>query len=529
MMQPQNPGEPPMRDFEGYVAEVRLRQPARLHSLTAAGSNASEDESRLPPPDLPLITRLDEIELAELIERHIDYVDQDGRSVHLPMPFVRHYLRRFDYGEGGLPRVMAVLTLPLVLFDGTLLSGRGLNHEYETVFRIPVELERLLPSDKQCEDATVFEAIRFLTDEWLCDVATDYAGKCVIIACALTIIERMLLPERPAFFVTAGQTRGGKTTTTNMIAYAVLGVRAPAAAWSAIEEERRKALFAYFCEGVPLLVWDNIPRGTAISCPSIEKALTAQEYSDRILGESKIRVVSAESVQMFTGNNISARGDTATRSLEIRLNVNRPDPENRPFQHSDPFAWTLAHRGKILRALYTLLLGNPRRRPGVHPAPETRFTVWWDLIGAAVEHAAGIAVDYVEGLAADPCPTGPPMRISFQDLFRRAESEDTQTESITIVLERLWRLWPSGFPASNVASYMSNISDETLAFKAALESADDRQRPIPIISSTTLSWRLKALKDRPIGIDDGRTMLVLRYDRHHQGGQFRVEKRAIEA
>ena len=519
-----------MRDFEGNVAEVRVRQPARLHSLTADGANAVEDsEARLPPPNMPLITPLDEIELAELMERHIDYIDKDGRSVHFPMPFVRHYLRRFDYNEGGLPRVVAVLTLPLVLLDGTLLSGRGLNREYETVFRVPPELERLLPSRDRCMGAAVVEAMRFLTDEWLCDVPTDYAGKGIIIACALTIIERMLLPERPAFFVTAGQTRGGKTTTTNMIALAILGVPAPAAAWSAVEEERRKALFAYFCEGVPLLVWDNIPRGTSIACPSIEKALTTRVYSDRILGESKTRVVSAESVQMFTGNNISARGDTATRSLETRLSVDRPDPENRRFQHSDPLAWTLNHRGKILQALYTIMLANPRRKPGKHPPRETRFKVWWDLIGAAVEHAAGLAVEYVEGFAVDACPTCPPARISFKDLFRRAESEDMQTESITIVLERLRHLWPSGFSASSLVSYMTDVSDETLALKTALEGADDRQRPISSVSSTILSWRLKALKDRPVAVDDGRAMLVLRYDRRHQGGLFRVEKQSIAA
>jgi hypothetical protein len=232
---------------------------------------------------------------------------------------------------------------------------------------------------------------------------------------------------------------------------------------------------------------------------------------------------------MFTGNNISARGDTATRSLEIRLSVDRPDPENRPFQHSDPLAWTLNHRGKILQALYTILLGNPRRRTGKYPPPETRFKVWWDLIGSAVEHAAGLAVDYVEGLVADPYPRCPPARVSFKDLFRRAESEDTQTESITIVLERLRHLWPSGFSASSVASYMSDVSDETLALKTALEGADDRQRPIPIVSSTILSWRLKALKDRPVAVDDGRALLVLRYDRHHQGSLFRVEKQSIAA
>ena len=35
------------------------------------------------------------------------------------------------------------------------------------------------------------------------------AGKCTIIAAALTVIERSLLPDRPAFFVTAGR-RGVK-------------------------------------------------------------------------------------------------------------------------------------------------------------------------------------------------------------------------------------------------------------------------------------------------------------------------------
>jgi hypothetical protein len=56
--------------------------------------------TRLPPPEQWALVKMDEMELAELIEQHIDFytVDEDGneRSVHLPMPFVRHYLRRDD-------------------------------------------------------------------------------------------------------------------------------------------------------------------------------------------------------------------------------------------------------------------------------------------------------------------------------------------------------------------------------------------------------------------------------------------------
>ena len=115
--------------------------------------------------------------------------------------------------------------------------------------------------------------MRFLCDEWLCDVATDYTGKCTLIAAALTVIERSLLPDRPAFFVTAGRRGGGKTTALAMLIMAVTGIWPAAAAWSTNEEERRKALLSYFLSGVSYILWDNIPRGAQISCPHIEKSL----------------------------------------------------------------------------------------------------------------------------------------------------------------------------------------------------------------------------------------------------------------
>ena len=67
--------------------------------------------------------------------------------------------------------------------------------------------------------------MRFLIDEWLCDVATNYRGKCILLAILATIIERNILPERPAFFISAGQRGGGKTTIVIMISVAALGGR----------------------------------------------------------------------------------------------------------------------------------------------------------------------------------------------------------------------------------------------------------------------------------------------------------------
>jgi hypothetical protein len=48
--------------------------------------------------------------------------------------------------------------------------------------------------------------------EELADVATTYVGKCVIVAVALTIMERSLLPDRPTCLFDAGRRGSGKGT-----------------------------------------------------------------------------------------------------------------------------------------------------------------------------------------------------------------------------------------------------------------------------------------------------------------------------
>ena len=135
--------EPPARDAEGYIIQVRARRPSNMHLLTSRGSNSDETEdTRLPAPEQPLLTRLDEVAAAELIERHIDFVDK-GRPVHLPTSFVRHFVRRHD---NVLPTVTGVVTLPIVLRDGSILSGTGLDRDHSLVFRIPKELVALFPT-----------------------------------------------------------------------------------------------------------------------------------------------------------------------------------------------------------------------------------------------------------------------------------------------------------------------------------------------------------------------------------------------
>jgi hypothetical protein len=311
-----------------------------------------------------------------------------------------------------------------------------------------------------------------------------------------------------------------------MLSLATLGRRASAAAYSFNDEERRKAVLSYLAAGVPLIAWDNIPRGATIACPAIERALTTQDYSDRVLGESQTLVVSASTVMIFTGNNIAPRGDLVSRSLVVRLAVDRADPENRSFRHTDALAWTESNRARLLRALYIILLGNPRLRDKDPPPAQTRFKQWYHLVGSAIEYAARQHAEHVAAAVMDSGDTHNPgacrpEHIKFQDLFLAGEVDEEQSTALADVLRVIGTLWPHGCKASDIARYASATDEAAVEFRIALEGAAGKAIRVP--TSTVITWRLKAIVDSPAEV--GGKVVALRYrpNTSGNGGDFQVK------
>jgi hypothetical protein len=443
--------EPPTRDMEGYLTAVRKRRVPNMHALDNEGR---VEDDRLPPPEQWLLTRLDEMQVAELIEQHIDFVTARGRSVHLPPAFVQHYLRRTG---DALPLVAAVGIAPMVLPDGRCLAQeKGLDRYRGIIWRVPKEIIALIPQREECTPTACAEALRFLIEEWLCDVQTSFVGKCTAVSAALTIIERTQLDNRPTYSVDAGKAGGGKTTLLQMLIYAVTGLKAAGAAWSDNVEERRKTLLSYLSEGVAYIIWDNIKKGAQISCPHIERSCTIELYSDRRLGVSEILTAAASAIHFFTGNNIALLGDLKTRDLNIRLQIERSDPEDRDFQHPYPLDWTADNRAAILRAMYTILLGNPELTKPLNAPSKTRFKTWWRLVGSAVEHAAKCAVE-AELIKLQEGETG---KVDFQKLFLEQRQEEEETLSIVDALLAMEKQWPVSFTAADVAGKIGDFKDE---------------------------------------------------------------------
>src|SRR5260370_8976263 len=94
--------------------------------------------TKLQAPEQWVLQRMNEMEVAEMIEEHIDYYveNEEGerRSVHLPMQFVRHYVKRPN--DNALPTVVAIATAPIVLAHGALLAPDGLEPLPRPIFII---------------------------------------------------------------------------------------------------------------------------------------------------------------------------------------------------------------------------------------------------------------------------------------------------------------------------------------------------------------------------------------------------------
>jgi hypothetical protein len=219
--------EPPMRSRRGRLARIVTMAPPGLHLLSAENANAADGE-REPgeAPPAPIIRELNGAGVAMLVEDYIRFrvkTKAGTRYVALSEAF-QEGLNAL-HSESKIPTLAGVQTLPLAVVrsDGSIFVRKktGLDRASGVVFRVDPEILAAIPDPAKVTLADGKAAYKRLADDWLVDVSTTPEGKAVLIAIALTIIERLLLEnDRPAFLVTATIAGAGKTTALHMIAVA---------------------------------------------------------------------------------------------------------------------------------------------------------------------------------------------------------------------------------------------------------------------------------------------------------------------
>lgn len=183
------------------------------------------------------------------------------------------------------------------------------------------------------------------------------------LAAIFTAVTRPSLGLAPAFHVSAPNSGSGKSYLCETISLFAGPSGSSQVSYPKTSEEATKAILSLLLAAPAVIEFDDmdtdwLPHGV------INRMLTSQSISDRVLGVSKIATVSTSALILGSGNNVGPLRDLARRVLTINLNARSETPGTLAYQ-GNPVADLKADRGRYVAAVLTIIeawkaAGSPR-------------------------------------------------------------------------------------------------------------------------------------------------------------------------
>jgi len=274
-------------------------------------------------------------------------------GVSPPKDTVRDILER---GYWSFPPLVAIVEAPVLRPDGSILNTPG----YDPATRLFYKPRKGLiipeiPLKPTKND--ISEALKII-DEAIGEFPfKDSASKAGTIGLYLTPLTRYTIPSRvPMVLIDSPQQGSGKTLIAKGCPLIAAGSEGGLMSAPEREEEWRKSISTKLLAGEGVITIDNIEQ--PLVSPSLATVLTAEIWSDRLLGKNENLSLPNLSTWIATGNNIRVKGDLARRCYWVRIDpkVGRPW-KRKGFKHPDLISWIKEHRGVLLAALLTLARG----------------------------------------------------------------------------------------------------------------------------------------------------------------------------
>jgi hypothetical protein len=286
-----------------------------------------------------------------------------------------------------LPPVDGIATTPYLAADGELIDTAGYDPGTRRILHAPGLA--LPPVPGQPTPDEVAAAVKLLTVDWLGDFPfTSDADLANMVSLLLTLTGRMFFALAPLFILDASTAGAGKNLLATTVSLIATGTDADVMMLPDDGKEQRKKVTTALMEGRELIVWDE---SHTIAGRTLAAILTAERYSDRILGGNKMMTVDNRFTQLALGNNVLVRGDLRRRSWPARLVPDTEHPEHRDgWRHPYLAEWVREHRADLLAAVLVIW-----RNWIAEGRPEADITVgsfekWARTVGGALA-AAGIA------------------------------------------------------------------------------------------------------------------------------------------
>lgn len=353
----------------------------------------SDEDEQLAGIDLPEGTaRIRPLPVGQLPLRIADACqllqekEEEGELVQVAVPPQRWLIdgifTRGDWGR-DVRRLEGIISAPTIRPDGTILQSAGWDKKTGLLYT-PNDSYAAIPDKPTLADAQravgdLLEVVKdfpFIDDSdrsaWLALVLSEI-GRAAIRGCV------------PLFGITATTRGSGKSLLADTASIIAYGRSAPRKTFSPDDNEQRKAITATAIEALPSVLLDNVD--CLLGGSSLDAALTATTWTDRILGASKTTgELPLRTIWTATGNNLRFGSDLARRVLPIRLAPQIENPEEREdFEHDNLLEWVRCNRARLAVAALTILrayvvAGGPVQPGGVWGS----FEAWSSLVRGAL-------------------------------------------------------------------------------------------------------------------------------------------------
>ena len=391
---------------------------------------------------------------------------------HPPEWLVRGVCDRHDWR--GIRRLNAVVTHPVLLPDGSILKTPGYHAASKLFVSIPAGLKLTIPDNPTCADVKASLKVLF-------DPLDDFpfetpAHRSAWLAGLFTPLARFAFEGPAPWFLIDGNVRAiGKGLLVDAIGLIITGRRFSTMAYTNDPAELRKKITMIAMEGRQFVLFDNLagPVGNEV----LDAALTATDWTDRILGGNRQYDGPLNVTWYGTGNNVQLQADTSRRVCHIRLESEDEKPETKSgFKYPNLREHVLSQRGPLLSAALTIL-----RAWYVAGKPSQNLPAWgsyegWSMIRDVIVFA---------GLA-DPGET----RLALQS------NSDRDATAMETILRGMLQLDESnrGLTAAEIIGKLKDPQGSRLEWMLEMRSAVEEL--CGRLNSSDLSYKLRSFKGR---------------------------------
>ena len=326
-----------------------------------------------------------------------------------------------------LPPLDAVVAAPVFDPAGRLVSEPGY-HRPARLWLHPADGFDVgeVPEHPTQEDIRAARAL--LLDELLVDFpfSADSDRAHAVAALVLPFVRRMVRGCTPIHLIEAPTPGSGKGLLADVVGIIALGRPCDPTTITRDEEEARKKITSILARAQPLILLDNVRDG--IDSAQLAAALTAETWSDRMLGQTRMVDLPNRATWLVTANNPRLSLEIARRCVRVRLDAKRDRPwERTGFRHVPLRDWARGNRARLVRAVLVLARAWLAAR---RPAPSRSlgsFESWAAVVGGILAHAR------IKGFLEDT-----------QELYEHADAEGQEwRQLVTAWWERHGDLWVS--------------------------------------------------------------------------------------